>query len=220
MEPELREGWVDAELAEEFPELRLVLRGVEAALGPQPARACKRAPARARRPHHRREGGAHAPGPRALGLPGVLAPGGHRPRQRPHAGRARSRSTGSCRAGCRAANLLDDALTIATLETGVPVVAFDARPGAAASSACGWPRRGERLGRERPLSRAPDRGRRRGAAAGGRARRGRRRTPGVTPATARMVLAALQVKGVPRISVEEALWTAGETARALTDRAG
>ena len=34
---------------------------------------------------------------------------------------------------------------------------------------------------------------------------------GVTPSTRRMVLAALRVKGVPAISVEEALWTAAET---------
>ena len=34
---------------------------------------------------------------------------------------------------------------------------------------------------------------------------------GVTPGTRRMVIAALGVKGVPRISVEEALWTCGET---------
>jgi hypothetical protein len=33
---------------------------------------------------------------------------------------------------------------------------------------------------------------------------------GVTPACERMVLCALQVKGVPRISVEEALWLAAE----------
>ena len=34
---------------------------------------------------------------------------------------------------------------------------------------------------------------------------------GVTPDTERMVLASLQVKGVPQISVEEALWTVAET---------
>ena len=34
---------------------------------------------------------------------------------------------------------------------------------------------------------------------------------GVTPDTERMVLCALRVKGVPHISVEEALWTAAET---------
>ena len=34
---------------------------------------------------------------------------------------------------------------------------------------------------------------------------------GVTPSTERMVLCALSVRGVPRISVEEALWIAAET---------
>ena len=39
----------------------------------------------------------------------------------------------------------------------------------------------------------------------------------MTPRTERMVLCALRVKGVPRISVEEALWTAGETLLDVTD---
>jgi hypothetical protein len=34
---------------------------------------------------------------------------------------------------------------------------------------------------------------------------------GVRRATARMVLGAVQVKGVPLISVEEALWTVADT---------
>ena len=34
---------------------------------------------------------------------------------------------------------------------------------------------------------------------------------GVTPATERMVLASVQVKGVPEISVEEAIWTVADT---------
>ena len=34
---------------------------------------------------------------------------------------------------------------------------------------------------------------------------------GVTPATERMTIASIQVKGVPEISVEEALWTAADT---------
>jgi hypothetical protein len=33
---------------------------------------------------------------------------------------------------------------------------------------------------------------------------------GVTPATERMVLASIQVKGVPEISVEEAIWTVAD----------
>ena len=36
-------------------------------------------------------------------------------------------------------NLLDDALLIATVETGVPLLAFDARPRGAATSGSGWP---------------------------------------------------------------------------------
>lgn len=52
------------------------------------------------------------------------------------------------------------------------------------------------------------RGRRDGRA-GDRARRDRV-DAGVTPDTRRTVLAARAVKGVPRISVEEALWAAGE----------
>ena len=34
---------------------------------------------------------------------------------------------------------------------------------------------------------------------------------GVTPETEQIVLCALGVKGVPRISLEEALWSAAET---------
>jgi DNA/RNA-binding domain of Phe-tRNA-synthetase-like protein len=37
------------------------------------------------------------------------------------------------------------------------------------------------------------------------------RDAGVTPDTERMVLCALGVKGVPRISLEEAVWSAAET---------
>ena len=49
------------------------------------------------RPHHRREGRPHAPGPGALGLPGVLPPGGCRPRHRPHAGGADRRRAPAAR---------------------------------------------------------------------------------------------------------------------------
>jgi hypothetical protein len=36
----------------------------------------------------------------------------------------------------------------------------------------------------------------------------------VTPKTARTILAAIQVKGVPDISVEEAMWLAADVMRA------
>jgi DNA/RNA-binding domain of Phe-tRNA-synthetase-like protein len=110
--------------------------------------------------------------------------------------------------GFRSRNLLDDALTIAIVESGVAVRAFDAdrvsgEPGIRQSSP------GEELeGRpgelpagtlviadeERPLALLF------GALAAGR---------GVQPRTSRTLLAAIQVKGVPAIAVEEALWLAG-----------
>lgn len=111
--------------------------------------------------------------------------------------------------GFPSVSLLDDALTIAIAESGVAVRAFDAdrvagRPGIRTSAP------GERLeGRPgelpagtlviadelRPL------GLLFGAAAAGR---------GVTPGTARTLLCAVQVKGVPDIAAEEALWLASE----------
>ena len=105
-------------------------------------------------------------------------------------------------------NQLDDALTIAIVETGVALRAFDAdqiegRLGVRASAP------GESLeGRpgELPSETLVIADERRplallfGATAAGR---------GVHPKTERIVLAALAVKGVPEIAVEEALWLAG-----------
>ena len=111
--------------------------------------------------------------------------------------------------GFRARNLLDDAITISTFETGVPLVAFDAdqvqppltlrlaSPGELMGAA-GRPLSSGQIviaDEERPLAVLfadldPDRG--------------------VTPDTKRMLVAAVQVEGVPDISVEEALWTVEE----------
>jgi DNA/RNA-binding domain of Phe-tRNA-synthetase-like protein len=105
-------------------------------------------------------------------------------------------------------NLLDDALTIAIIESGVALRAFDAErvsgaPGIRTTAA------GERLeGRptelpagtlviaddERPLALLF------GAVASDR---------GVGPKTSRTLLVAIRVGGVPEIAVEEALWLAG-----------
>jgi DNA/RNA-binding domain of Phe-tRNA-synthetase-like protein len=104
-------------------------------------------------------------------------------------------------------NQLDDSLVIATVETGVAVRAFDAdrtegRLGIRASAP------GESLeGRpgELPSGSLVIADERRpvallfGATAEGR---------GVHPNTSRITLAALVVKGVPEIAVEEALWLA------------
>lgn len=111
--------------------------------------------------------------------------------------------------GFRSRNLLDDAITICTFETGVAVVAFDAdrvrpplhlrlaRPG----EHMGASRRPLSTGQiviadeERPLAVLfadldPD--------------------AGVTPQTRRMAIAAVQVAGVPDIAIDEALWTLEE----------
>lgn len=109
-------------------------------------------------------------------------------------------------------NLLDDALTIGIVESGVPVRAFDADrlsgPPQIRSSA-----RGEGLeGRpgelpdgtlviadsERPVSLLF------GTVASGR---------GVTPKTKRTILVSVGVSGVPDIAIEEALWLVVEALR-------
>jgi DNA/RNA-binding domain of Phe-tRNA-synthetase-like protein len=107
----------------------------------------------------------------------------------------------------RSISQLDDALTIAIVETGVALRAFDAgklegrlgiRASAPGEALEGRP--GELPGgtlvvadEKRPL------GLLFGATASGR---------GVGKQTSRTAIAAIQVKGVPQIAVEEALWTA------------
>jgi DNA/RNA-binding domain of Phe-tRNA-synthetase-like protein len=116
------------------------------------------------------------------------------------------------RGGFVSKSLLDDALTIAIIESGVALRAFDAdraegRLGIRQSAD------GEGLeGRPGPLPAGTlviaDEARPLallfGATASGR---------GVNPKTARMVLASIQVKGVPDIAVEEAIWLAASVVR-------
>jgi DNA/RNA-binding domain of Phe-tRNA-synthetase-like protein len=113
----------------------------------------------------------------------------------------------------RSRNLLDDALTIATVESGVAIRAFDAdraegglgiRPSEPGEDLEGRP--GELpagtlviADARRPLALLF------GATGSGR---------GVHPRTRRTILATIQVKGVPDIAVEEALWLAVEVLRA------
>ena len=102
-------------------------------------------------------------------------------------------------------NLLDDALTIAIIESGVPIRAFDAdrvgvplviRPSAPGEELEGRPG-GLPEGTlviadpQRPVSLLF------GATGSGR---------GVSPKTSRTLLASVGVKGVPEIAIEEALW--------------
>src|SRR4051794_36907272 len=113
--------------------------------------------------------------------------------------------------GFASRSVLDDALTIAVMETGVPVWALDAdhvegELGLRAAE------RGERLGTGEYASDLPGGrlvvadgagpvGVLFGALAPGR---------GVGPRTTRMTLLAVQVAGVPDIHVEEGLWTVAD----------
>ena len=206
-EPELTAGWVDAELAEEFPELGLDSVRVEARSGRSPFAVRDRLRVLSDRftgskvVHMRQD-----PVPWAYRVffrqVGVDPDSDRTPVERIAVERLEW-------GGLRSRNLLDDALVIATVETGVPVIAFDAD------------KVGDHLGLR--LSRAGER-----LGGGGRALSERQivvadedrplsilfgeiaEERGVTPRTRQMVLVALRVKGVPAISVEEALWTAAD----------
>ena len=113
----------------------------------------------------------------------------------------------------RSRNRLDDALTIATVESGVPVRAFDAEkvegrlgirpsaPGEAFEGRASALPKGTLViaDEKRPLE-----------ILFGETAKGR----GVGPKTKRIVLAAIGVKGVPDIALEEALWVAAGAMRA------
>ena len=206
-ELDLRRGWVEAELGFEFPELALFQVSVEASSGRSPEQV----------KHRLRAMSDRFTGPKAVQVRQQPVPWAYRvffrqigidpdERRTPAEAAALERM----RFGAfQSQNLLDDALLIATVETGVPVLAFDGdrvSGGVGLRLAKGDERVGGK-GRELrggeivaaddagPLcvlfgEMAPDRG--------------------VTPATERMVLVAVQVKGVPDVSVEEALWTVTE----------
>jgi DNA/RNA-binding domain of Phe-tRNA-synthetase-like protein len=205
-EPELTRGYVDATLAAEFPELGLVYteQPVRPGRSPAPVRA------RLRLASDRFTGG------KAVALRQQPIPWAYRvffrhvgidpdERRTPIEAIALERMRAG---GFQSQNLVDDALLLATLETGVPVLAFDA---AAVDGDLGLrvTPGGETLG-DVPL-------------AGGRvvvadsvkplAVLFGDTAPGcvVQWSSERMVMAAVRVKGVPEVSVEEALWVAAET---------
>jgi DNA/RNA-binding domain of Phe-tRNA-synthetase-like protein len=208
MAADLSEGWVDAELAEEFPELGLRFIGVES----RPRRTPRAVADRLRDLSNRYTGG------KVIHMRQDAVPWAYRVFYRqvgidPDTDRTPAEHVALERlrkGGFAATNLVDDALTIAVAETGVPVIAFDGdRVGSALGLRLSHP--GERLadsGRElsaRQIVVADEE--RSLAVLFGEVSEDR----GVTPDTERMVLCALRVKGVPHISVEEALWTAAET---------
>jgi DNA/RNA-binding domain of Phe-tRNA-synthetase-like protein len=207
MELPLREGWVAPELGEEFPELGLTWAPVPA----RPARSGTVVRRRLRELSDRFTGG-HVIHMRQDPVPwayrvfwrqvGIDPDEDRTPVERVALERMKE-------GGFLTRNSVDDALTVAVAETGVPVVAFD-HDRVEGELGLRLSIEGELLGGGgRPLSGrqiviaderrslavlvdeiAPERG--------------------VTPDTASMLLAALAVKGVPRISVEEALFIAAE----------
>jgi DNA/RNA-binding domain of Phe-tRNA-synthetase-like protein len=206
-DPELEQGWVDVELEAEFPGLALWLTRVEARTFRSPESVRGRLSGLASRIT-----GGHVIHMRQDHVPWTYRVFWRQVGMDPDTDRTPVEAIALERlrsGGLKSRNLLDDAITIATIETGVPVLAFDAtRVGAAIGLRLSED--GELLGGSgRPLSTrqivVADESCALAILAGEVAE-----DRGVTPSTQRVVLGALQVKGVPLISVEEALWTVAE----------
>ena len=214
-EPELDVGWIAEELRVEFPELRLVTTAIEARTGRSPQEVKERLRVLANR-----YTGQKAIALRQQPIPWAyrvffrqvgIDPDEHRTPVEAHA------LDRMFHGGFPSRNLLDDALTIATVETGVPVIAFDDE---ALDGPLGLRLSvpGEHLGGERgrPLSSrqvvVADAERSVAVLFADFAE-----GQGVHPRTRRMRLAAVQVKGVPDVSVDEALWTVAETLLGAAD---
>jgi DNA/RNA-binding domain of Phe-tRNA-synthetase-like protein len=207
LELDLVDGWVEPELREEFPELSLVHARVE--VGPHASpREVKQ---RLRMLADRYTGG------KVVHMRQDPVPWAYRVFSRqvgidPDHDRTPVEAVALRRlkqGGLHSENLVDDALTIAIAETGVPVFALDTdqlvgAPGLRLARA------GEQLAGVRPLSDrqlvAADEARPVAIVLGEVAH-----DAGVTWDTKHMTLCALRVKGVPPIAVEEALWIAAET---------
>jgi DNA/RNA-binding domain of Phe-tRNA-synthetase-like protein len=207
MNLQIEVGWVADELAAEFPELRLHYVTVEARSGRSPETVRRRLRTLADR----------YTGGKAVTLRQQPIPWAYRVFFRqvgidPDVQRTPVEAVALERmraGGFPSQNLLDDAIVIATVETGVPLVAFDEDKldgplGLRLSTSR------ERLGGDgRPLSSRQvviaDAERAVGVLFADLAE-GR----GVHPRTTRMRIASIQVKGVPDVSVEEALWIVTE----------
>ena len=207
MELRLEEGWVEAELAGDFPELGLVHTPLEA----RPRKTPPEVKDRLRALADRYTGG------KVIHMRQDAVPWAYRVFSRqigidPDTDRTPVEAIAVERlrhGGLKSENLVDDALTIAIAETGVPVFVLDADK-VVGELGLRLSRRGERLEGVRPLSArqlvVADHARPVAMVLGEVGH-----DAGVTQRTERMTLCALRVKGVPPIAVEEALWTAAET---------
>jgi DNA/RNA-binding domain of Phe-tRNA-synthetase-like protein len=207
IELDLVEGWVERELAEEFPELSLVHARVDV----RPAGSPREVKQRLRMLADRYTGG------KVVHMRQDPVPWAYRVFSRqvgidPDHDRTPVEAVAVRRlkhGGLRSENLVDDALTIAIAETGVPLMALDSER-VGGELGLRLARSGEALAGGRPLSTrqlvVADRARPVAVVLGEVGE-----DAGVTPETEGIVLCALGVKGVPRISLEEALWCAAET---------
>lgn len=206
-ELDLVDGWVEPELAEEFPQLSLVHARVAVRPGPSPREVKQRL----RMLADRYTGG------KVVHMRQDPVPWAYRVFSRqvgidPDNDRTPVEAVALRRlkqGGLPSQNVVDDALTIAISETGVPLVALDAER-VDGDLGLRLARSGETLAEVRPLSERQlvmADGERPVAVVLGEVAE----DAGVTPDTEQMILCALGVKGVPRISLEEALWCAAET---------
>jgi len=207
MDLELTEGWVESQLAEEFPQLGLV----HAPLEVRPRRSPPEVKERLRALADRYTGG------KVIHMRQDAVPWAYRVFSRqvgidPDTDRTPVEAIALERlrhGGLKSENLVDDALTLAIAETGVPVFALDADK-LEGELGLRLARSGETLAGVRPLSArqlvVADDAHPVALVLGEVAH-----DAGVTKDTERMTLCALRVKGVPPIAVEEALWIAAET---------
>jgi DNA/RNA-binding domain of Phe-tRNA-synthetase-like protein len=207
MELELTEGWIESQLAEEFPELGLV----HAPLRVRPRRSPPEVRDRLRALADRYTGG------KVIHMRQDAVPWAYRVFSRqvgidPDTDRTPVEAIALERlrhGGLKSENLVDDALTLAIAETGVPVFALDSDK-LDGELGLRLARSGEKLAGVRPLSArqlvVADDARPVALVLGEVAH-----DAGVTKGTERITLCALRVKGVPPIAVEEALWIAAET---------
>ena len=209
-DPAPEPGWVARELAEEFPELELQFLTLAGRTGrsPEPVRERLRALAS-------RLGGGHVVHMRQDPVPWAYRVFWRQVGLDPDSVRTPVEQMALDRlfhGGIPSRSLLEDAITIATLETGVALNAFDAD--------CLDGPLGLRLALdEEPLGGSgtplPQGQIVLSDASHALAVLGGEVAPShvVTSSTERIAIAAIAVKGVPQISVEEALWTVVDTIR-------
>jgi DNA/RNA-binding domain of Phe-tRNA-synthetase-like protein len=213
-EPQLTTGFAAPELAAEFPDLRLVYTVVDGVPHRSPHEVRERL----------RDASNRFTGAKAVALRQQPIPWAYRVFFR-HIGIDPDEQRTPIEAiavermqsgGFRSHGVVEDALLLGTLETGVPVLAFDA---AALEGRLGLrlAADGEQLGEFRPLTAGQiviaDARRPVGVLFGDMAP-----DAAVARSSRRIVLAAIGVAGVPPVSVEEALWTAAETVVRSADR--